>query len=878
MSLLNDILAWATTDLTQWQRDAVRRLFQKGTLDRQDLDDLYALLKSSHGLPDPQNRQPVPLAKEHFPAHESNLDSVVLRAMRDLKHVNRIAPGQKLEFAPRGMTMIYGGNASGKSGYSRVLKRACRARDLSETVHSDAFDGKAAARIPEATFDIEVGGHANSLLWKRDILPPDEISTIAVFDGKCARAYLDTEQDVAYLPYGLDIVENLGQRILPELTQRLNAEIGAIDTDTAPFADLLGDTVVGKMIASLSAATDPQRVTTLATLTDDETKRLAELEKTLAESDPKAKAKALRLSAQRMDGLVARIDKTIALVNDVAVATLRSYDTEAEAASKVEVVAAANFRAGESLLPGTGEQVWKDLFETARRFSTEHAYPDKPFPHVGPGAQCPLCQQLFNQEGAKRMQRFEDFVKHDTATVAAEKRAQRKKAEQKISGASLGFGLDAATTEELKQLNAILLNTTQEFESKVEARRAWMLAAVKTHAWDGAPSLDDDPRWGLKSLSTKFVAQATDLDKVGDEKQKKALEAERAELRARASLSPRLKSVLDVVQRMQIKARLTKCKDDLKTKAISDKAREFANQAVTTALKNALDKEFQALGVGYIKTKLNPRVEQGKMKHKLLLDLAATKKLDEILSEGEQRAIAIGSFLAELHLAGHRGGIVFDDPVSSLDHNWRKNVASRLVEEARKRQVIIFTHDTVFLGELRDVIEQHKLDHLIHHLEWMGDRPGRVSPGLPWGHKSYKERVDTLEKEQKALEKNWPAYPNEDESAKMRHAYSLLRATVERVIQDVVFNGVVQRYRDWIRVDHLNEVVGFTAAEYQEIARLHKACCDVIDAHDASSAKNAPVPNARQLGKDIADLKAVVEAIKARRKQGSTTAAPAASP
>src|SRR6266704_598405 len=120
--------------------------------------------------------------------------------------------------------------------------------------------------------------------------------------------------------------------------------------------------------------------------------------------------------------------------------------------------------------------------------------------------------------------------------------------------------------------------------------------------------------------------------------------------------------------------KLNECKDDLKTKAISDKAREFASQAVTAALKGALDKEFESLGIGHIKTNLVERVEKGKMKLKLVLDLPVSTKLDEILSEGEQRAIAIGSFLAELHLTGHGGGIVFDDPVSSLDHYRRKGV------------------------------------------------------------------------------------------------------------------------------------------------------------------------------------------------------------
>ena len=181
MSLLTDILVWATADLSPWQRDALRRLFQQQELTKQDLDDLYALMKSTRSIPDPQNRQGIPLAQEHLPANFGNSQPVILKAMRELKHVNRIATGQTLDFAPKGITVIYGGNSFGKSGYSRVLKRACRARDISETVHTDASDPKAAGNIPEAIFDIEIDGHLSSLIWKRDSASPDELSTISVF-------------------------------------------------------------------------------------------------------------------------------------------------------------------------------------------------------------------------------------------------------------------------------------------------------------------------------------------------------------------------------------------------------------------------------------------------------------------------------------------------------------------------------------------------------------------------------------------------------------------------------------------------------------------------------------------------------------------------
>ena len=135
------------------------------------------------------------------------------------------------------------------------------------------------------------------------------------------------------------------------------------------------------------------------------------------------------------------------------------------------------------------------------------------------------------------------------------------------------------------------------------------------------------------------------------------------------------------------------------------------------------------------------------------------------------------------------------------------------------------------------------------------------------GHSSYKERIDALEKMHTNLvKKPWPQYPNEDDAAEMLKTYDRMRAAIERVIQDVVFNGVVRRYRDWINIGSLKGVVGFDDAECDEINRLYQRCNDLVDAHDPSSAKNAPVPNVTELGKDIDDLKAVIKTIQDRRK------------
>lgn len=865
MTLLAQILRWSESSLKPWQQDAVRRLFQN-TLDNEALDDLYAMLKSSVGLVDAHGIRPVPLSQDHLPVTAAKNEAAVLIALKDVKHVNRLAANQTLPFSKQGITIVYGGNGAGKSGYSRVLKRACRARDASEDVRPNALDKAKAAAIPEASFDIELGAKPATINWKKNGSGPVELATIAVFDAHCARAYLDLQQEIAYLPYGLDVVENLAQIVLPKLTEKVNAEIAATPTTKEAFSHLTGPTKVSALIEKLSEKTKVDDVVALAQLSAEESERMSELDKTLSEADPKAKAKELRLAIGRMNALKTKVESSASWVKSEAVQKFRAMDEEAEKAFAAEAEAANALRAGEALLPGTGDVLWKAMYEAAKQFSVGAAQVGQNLHDAHNSEKCLLCQQDLLGDGTARMKRFEEYVQHNVARLAADKRTARDTAINKIANATISIDYKDYL-EELNHLDPNVVAELSAFNNAVSKRREWMLTAQKTHTWDGIPEFPTDPCIKLKTISDALTTQADAYEKATDDKQKLLMKAELAELKSRAALIPHKDAVLALIERMKVKALLTKCKDDLKTKPISDKAKEFATYAVTAPLRQALKEEFDALGVAHMAPRLDESVERGKMRHKLALDVVVPAQIRDILSEGEQRAIALGCFLAELRTGGHGGGIVFDDPVSSLDHTRRQNVARRLIEEAKIRQVIIFTHDTSFLGELRDLIERTGIDHVIHHLEWLGEFSGVVQSGLPWEHKGYKDRIDKLQKNQSALAAGWPPYPNEEQAAAMRQQYNLLRATIERVIQDLVFNGVVVRYRDWIRVTNLSKVVGFEKTECDEIERLYQVCNDVVDAHDPSSGKNSPVPTATQLGRDIAALVAVSGAIETRKRR-----------
>lgn len=155
------------------------------------------------------------------------------------------------------------------------------------------------------------------------------------------------------------MVENLANKVIPELARRLESEIAGVSVDQRPFSHLIGETEVGRLISGLSEKADPVKIKTLATLTEQETNRAAELDQALSEADPIAKAKELRLSAGRLKELANRIAIALAWVSSEAVAKFKDLDDACQTAVHAENLAAAAFRSDENLLPGTGETVWK---------------------------------------------------------------------------------------------------------------------------------------------------------------------------------------------------------------------------------------------------------------------------------------------------------------------------------------------------------------------------------------------------------------------------------------------------------------------------------------------------------------------------------------
>ena len=85
-----------------------------------------------------------------------------LVSLSRVKHVNRLAPDQEIAFNPS-MTLLYGENATGKSGYVRILKSIAAVRSAEDVLPD--INSASAPLPPEAELTFSLNGKAQTISW-----------------------------------------------------------------------------------------------------------------------------------------------------------------------------------------------------------------------------------------------------------------------------------------------------------------------------------------------------------------------------------------------------------------------------------------------------------------------------------------------------------------------------------------------------------------------------------------------------------------------------------------------------------------------------------------------------------------------------------------
>ncbi len=115
MTVLQEIVEWSC-DRPDWQREALHRLLSNGELSDSDISELTEICKSAYGLAEQVNINP--LTQDDVPVNAAGSAAVSLRSIFHHRGVNALAEDQTLQFGAN-LTVVYGDNAAGKSGYKR---------------------------------------------------------------------------------------------------------------------------------------------------------------------------------------------------------------------------------------------------------------------------------------------------------------------------------------------------------------------------------------------------------------------------------------------------------------------------------------------------------------------------------------------------------------------------------------------------------------------------------------------------------------------------------------------------------------------------------------------------------------------------------------
>jgi energy-coupling factor transporter ATP-binding protein EcfA2 len=861
---IDDIISWSASQ-QPWRRDCLRRLAIANDLTEADQDELLAMIKQAAGF-NLASEPPAPIAfaKEHFGGCEQ--PPVVLKGIANVEGVNRLVAKASLRFCPKALTIVYGRNGSGKSGFVRILRTACRTRIENPAilkVLADVYGDGTGAQAADILVDL--GNGDVPIAWTPGMAAAPQLAQVAVFDSASAQLYVDGGNQIRYLPFGLALPHRLNTVCLA-LKAKLEAEqltvVGGKVALTSIAFPIARKTVAQTFNTGLSKTTPDAEIDAKTAWSEDDAVRLQEITNLLEAGATTASDLGVLLSW--IDAVKLECEGATHALSDEALAAHTALrDTATAAREAAQLAAGALF--DDAPLNGVGSQTWRALWQAARDYSVTEAYPDQPFPVVGDDAEstaCVLCQQSLDAGGIDRMQRFQAYMDDalDTAATTAEVAVTDALASLPALPHLLGENI-AGRIEQVRVRDAMLADALESFQAVVVGRHANAKGRLTgAELVNVAPLIS--PLAAVEALSTKLGDEITALAKASLEEGRQELEMEKAELEDRKILHTNKAKLSTRRDLMVTDAAYAEALNLVTTTGITKRANELIDTHLTAAVVSRFDAERTNLDILHLKVGLARKSGQTRAEFEIDPQTKLTKVTSQILSEGEQRALALAGFLTEVALTDGSGPIVIDDPVSSLDRDRSAKVANRIAAEALDRQVVVFTHDIIFFNELCRTADNVGIEPITIALFSDLDAAGKIdAAGMVWKGLTVAKRIGAIRNAFAPMPKIHASSPADYEFA-IKNLYGRLRDTYERVVEEIIFSGIVQRGVDVIQTQMLRNV---TLPDDLAI-RFHDGMTRAnTHSHDNPAADTVPVPTPDQFTAHLGELEQLIEDFKSAK-------------
>ena len=486
------------------------------------------------------------------------------------------------------------------------------------------------------------------------------------------------------------------------------------------------------------------------------------------------------------------------------------------------------------------------MWEAAKNYANNSNLSDgQNFPSLISLEKCVLCQQELDIAAQQRLKTFNQFVLND---VSIQLNSINATIQQKTDSYDL---LVVPPIENLSELDQLIPDFKDHYNVFLNSIDTFKNLVIEFLRNGGELNIN------LQTLTSSIVAILPSIDSEIDKNKqlflnRSALITELNELNAKEFLFNNKIIILQYFDEFKYKSSISQCQSKLTTTGVSRKIGELmANQAV-----DLQHQEFIS-HLNFFNSDLASRVlisrtrtSQGNTYQRCSLS-GISEPINSIMSEGEQKIIALSNFFAECTIDNRQNTIVFDDPVTSLDFDYRDLIATKIVQLSQNRQIIIFTHDLSFL---RLLIDTHKTitatDCKIVGIDKYNDISGIVTDEIPYLAKNVQERVDSIRRilhEHDALDLT-DAHGRE---TKLDSARKRFRMLLERSVEEILSNKTYERFSRNIHLKKGN-LSSYIVTEQEDVDFLLSLFSKYsITEHDGGISTIPQLPTKVEIEQDI---------------------------
>ncbi|MBD8869312.1 AAA family ATPase [Nocardioides sp. MJB4] len=827
-----DLLGEWGNSADEWVRYIVRHVLTgAGPLSQDEAAGAYALFRQEKAF-DPR-ALPVEEPLAITESEDEAIEPLALTSISQVVGVNALVEGGVIE-PHAGLTILFGENGTGKTGYSRIFKALAASR----TVDVILGDIEAATPKPQsALITYTLGSDAKTYTWtgNQGVAP---FTRMSIFDSPSVSFHVDDDLEYVYVPAALALFNHViaGIKSVQATIDQAVTELRA--TATGLVSRFPRAASVYPLIETLGASTDLEHLRSMADTSPDVDARTGDLRRTVAALEADTISAEIKIQ-QRLESILTQASLAATTIADLNVdAYTRERDTLRTLQEDYRTFRTALFEAAD--LPAEPDDTWSAFIVAGESYQAHL---------VAEGAhdadRCLYCRQPLSEAARELIGKYSEYLEDKitaditasttrlkaltapvTGTQASDAAAfAAEYSESTITSATdtdtgAGGSGDAGGSEDKPAFHVELDRTLSTLTQLTEllSNTSEVSGTLTEHAASDAETL----RSALGATSERLAelrSQAETRSETLMAKKKELVELEAAaELGRSWSLIDAQVSDAKQADRLTL---LAKPMPGL-LRAVTGLAKTASDQMINESFDALFTEECAVLRAPTLNIEFVGR--QGRAQRRKVL--TGKHKPSSVLSEGEQKVLAMADFLAEARLAGITAPVIFDDPVSSLDHRRINEVAQRVTLLAETTQVIVFTHDIFFASTLLSLMESSKRCAYFQITDEDGKGKVTRATGPRW---------DSLNNIKKNINETIQAATGQDGDARaalVRTGYDWIRAWCEVFTETELLQGVTQRYQPNVRMTNLSKIKAEALPEAIEtVNRVFEEACRYIDGH-----------------------------------------------